>query len=239
MLRIMIAIRSLCYFIILSFATSIMTGCDNSAPVQSNVTNSGSTLKLIQQWVTGQYNNVAQTEADMAADLPTEQVHRPMHQLFVPVEAPKLEGYIVYQQSSMDGSETPGMIFRHGLMQYLADENSDAILQRELYFKDAEPYKNAHRNPEILLDVTLEDTTWDEGCDFYLTTNPEGTMVSGPLLEGTCIMFNQGLQKNMYADDLVEITVDEYRFRGRYVDEDGNVLWGNESEVLNTMVRKE
>ena len=217
---------------------SLNTGCDTSGVDAQLSQPTDQTLTLVRQWVTGYYNNVAQAEADMAANLPPEQMHRPMHQLFVPVEVPNIEGYLLYQQSSMDGSENPAMIFRHGLMQYIPDENSDALLQRELYFKDAEPFKNAHRNPEILTNVTLEDMTWDEGCDFYLRASEDGSMVSGPLIDGACVMFNQGLQKNMYADDVVEITANEYRFRGRFVDEEGKVLWGTESDVLNTMVRQ-
>lgn len=193
------------------------------------------TLTLIKQWVDGYYNNVAQAEADMAADLPPEEMHRPMHQLFARVDAPNLEGYILYQQSSMDGSENPAMIFRHGLMQYLPVEGSNVVRQRELYFKDAEPYKNAHRNPEILTDVTLDDVTWDEGCDFYLEANADGSKVAGPLLEGQCVMFNPGLQKDMYAEDMVEITATEYAFLGRFVDAEGNVLWGTASDDLNRM----
>lgn len=175
----------------------------------------------------------------MAAGLTPELTHRPMHQLFARVDVPNIDGYILFQQSSMDGSENPAMIFRHGLMQYFEDEASGALIQRELYFKeDPERFKNAHRNPEILADVTLADMEWKPGCDFYLSTNQDGTMVSGPLIDGACIMFNQGLQKNMYADDLVEITADEYRFRGRFVDEEGNVLWGTESDELNRLVRQ-
>jgi hypothetical protein len=196
------------------------------------------TLVLVQQWVHGNYNNVAQAGSDMAANLPPEQMHRPMHQLFVRVDAPNIDGYIIYQQSSMDGSENPAMIFRHGLMQYIPDENSDALLQRELYFKDPEPYKNLHLNTEILVDVTLDDLTWDAGCDFYLQTSMDGIIVSGPLKEGACVLFNQGLQKNLYADDLVEITATEFRFRGRFVDENGAVMWGTESDELNRMVRQ-
>ena len=195
-------------------------------------------LALVQQWVDGNYNNVAQAEADAAANLPPEQMHRPMHQLFVPVEMPELEGYVVYQQSSMDGTENPAMIFRHGLMQYLPDTETGKLRQRELYFKEPEAFKNAHQNPAVLSDVTLEDLTWDEGCDFYLQANAEGSMVGGPLIEGACVLFNQGLQKNMYADDLVEITATEYRFRGRYVDETGKVMWGTGSDELNRLVRQ-
>ncbi|NND55081.1 MAG: hypothetical protein HKN56_08950 [Gammaproteobacteria bacterium] len=218
-------------FFVLSLS---LVGCTDRAP-QNNFEHS---LKLIKLWVHGNYNNVSQAEADMASDLPPEQMHRPMHQLFVPMDAPNIEGYIVYQQSAMDGSEAPAMIFRHGLMQYLPDPDSDALLQRELYFKDPEPYKNLHRNPELLNDVTLDDMTWDTGCDFYLRVNDSGDMVSGPLREGECVLFNQGTQQEMYADDRVEITATDYRFHGRYRDADGNIVWGTSSEVLNSMVRQ-
>ena len=212
---------------------SVIAGCS-----EPPATPAETTLQKVKQWVNGNYNNVAQAEADMAANLPPEEMHRPMHQLFVPVDAPGIEGHIVYQQSSMDGSENPAMIFRHGLMQYIPDPASDALLQRELYFKDPEPYKNLHHNPELLLDVTLEDMTWDEGCDFYLRTSEDGALVSGPLREGKCVMFNRGTQQNMYADDRVEITATDYRFHGRYRDEEGNIVWGTASEVLNSMVRQ-
>ena len=195
-------------------------------------------LQLVQAWVNGNYNNVAQAEADLAANLPPGQMHRPMHQLFVPVEIPAIDGYLLYQQSTVDGSENPALIFRHGLMQYFIDTESGALIQRELYFKDAEPYKNAHQNLQILESITLDDMTWDAGCDFYLRANESGTLLSGPIVEKACVLFNQGLQKNMYADDLVEITENEYRFRGRFVDAEDNVLWGTESNELNNLQRQ-
>jgi hypothetical protein len=116
--------------------------------------------------------------------------------------------------------------------------DSDILIQRELYFKEPEPHKNLHRNPQSLGNITLDDMTWDEGCDFYLRVNSAGDMVSGPLRAGKCVLFNKGLQKNMYADDLVEITATEYRFRGRYIDAEGKVVWGTESEELNTLVQQ-
>lgn len=210
--------------------TVFIAACDTAEP---------DALSLVKLWVKGNYDNIAQTDADIAAGLPPELTHRPMHQLFVPVEVAGINGYLLFQQSSLDGSEEPGMIFRHGLMQYFYDAESGVLRQRELYFKDAEPYKNAHRNPTVLDGITLDDMTWDEGCDFYLEVSANGKMVSGPLIEGSCVLFNEGLQKNMYADDLVEITSNEYRFRGRYVDETGAVLWGTQSDELNRMVRQE
>lgn len=195
-------------------------------------------LELVKEWVDGRYHNLAQAEADMAQDLPPNLAHRPMHQLFARVEVPDINGYILFQQSSADGSEDPGLIFRHGLMQYFIDPVSGVLRQRELYFLDTESFKNAHRNPSILRDVTLADVTWDEGCDFYLEANAERTQVSGPLLEGRCVQFNPGTQSDMYAEDRVEITASEYRFLGRYVDADGQVMWGTESEELNRLVKQ-
>lgn len=209
------------------------TGCTPSASNPAE-----QTLQLVRDWVRGAYNNVAQFEADMAAEVPAEQMHRPMHQLFADVSAPQLDGYIVYQQSSLDGSEAPAMIFRHGLLQYIPDPNSDALIQRELYFKDPGAFKNLHRNPELLAPVVIDDLTWDAGCDFYLSTNAAGDMVSGPIKAGACVLFNEGLNKNMYADDRLEITATDYRFKGVYVDEDGAALWGTASDELNSLTRQ-
>jgi CpeT/CpcT family (DUF1001) len=216
---------------VLTFTAGCLSACSPASPDQA-------ALKLVEQWVNGRYNNIAQAEADIAAQLPPEQMHRPMHQLFVPVEVPGIDGYIVYQQSSLDGSENPAMIFRHGLLQYFIDTDNKVLRQRELYFKETDKYKNAQRNPEILRNLTLADLTWDEGCDFHLTANADNTLVSGPIVERACVLFNQGLQQNMYADDWVEITANEYRFRGRYVDADGNVMWGTNSGELNRLVRQ-
>lgn len=215
------------------WCSSMLSGCEQAAEDPAE-----RTLQLVQSWVDGNYNNVAQFEADMAANLPPEQMHRPMHQLFAKVAAPQLDGYILFQQSSINGSEDPATVVRHGLLQFFPDPTSDALIQRELYFKEADGYKNLHRNPERLADVTLDDLTWDAGCDFYLRTNTAGDLVSGPLLAGACVRFNPGLQKNMYADDLVEITATEYRFKGVYKDDAGAVVWGTASPELNTLVRQ-
>lgn len=216
--------------------TIIFTGCapgDADKPISQQQR----TLDLIKDWVQGRYNNVAQFEADMAAGLPPELTHRPMHQLFVPLDAPTLEGHIVYQQSSMDGSENPAMIVRHGLLQYLPIPDSNTVIQRELYFKDPEAYKNLHHNPERLMEVSPTDLTWNENCDFHLKVNTTGDMVSGPL-PGKCVLLNRGTQQKMYADDRVEITQTDYRFRGRYVDAAGNIVWGTASEELNNLNRQ-
>ncbi len=215
-------------------ALVMLAGCSE----QPASTPADMALKKIRQWVNGYYNNVAQFEADMAAELPPELTHRPMHQLFVPLEAPRIDGYVVYQQSSLDGSENPAMIFRHGLLQYIPNDDGSALIQRELYFIEPEPYKNLHHNPELLADVTLDQLEWNPGCDFFLTLSDDGSTVAGPLEAGKCVLFNEGLQADMIADDRVEITATGYAFRGRYRDTNGNIVWGTASDELNRMTRQ-
>jgi len=197
------------------------------------------TLSLIRSWVTGRYDNSDQANRDLENPaVPDDQKHRLMHQLFVPVtvEVPAIPGYLVFQQSSVDGSETPETIVRAGLLQFFADE-SGTVHQRELNFKDLDPFKNAHRDPNRLRLVTLEQVRFDPGCDFLLRRSPAGNEISGPIKAGACRIFSQGLNKELTADDAVTIRPDEYWFLGRFVDETGAVVWGNASEEPVRMVR--
>jgi hypothetical protein len=197
-------------------------------------------LALIRQWVTGSYDNSGQAARDLADDaIPDDEKHRLMHQLFVPVtvEIPAIPGYLVYQQSSVDGSDDPEAITRAGLLQFFIDEKGQ-VRQRELNFKELDSFKNLHRSPERMKALTLDQFLVDPGCDFLLQVNPSGTEVSGPILPGACRFFSKGLNKELIADDAVTIRSDEYWFLGRFVDETGKVMWGNASKEPVKMVRR-
>ena len=79
--------------------------------------------------------------------------------------------------------------------------------------------------------------TWSEDCDFKLIMEEGGVAVSGPMDFGPCRIFNDGIGKDMIADDKIRITPDEFWFLGRFVDEDGNVMWGTESDEMNKLKR--
>ena len=197
------------------------------------------TLSLIRSWVAGRYDNSRQAARDLAsAAVPDDQKHRLMHQLFVPVSVaiPAIPGYLVFQQSSVDGSEDPETIVRAGLLQFLVGEGG-VIHQRELNFKDLDAFKNAHRNPERLRNVTLDEVRFDPGCDFLLRRAPTGTEITGPIQPGACRISMPGLNKELIADDAVTIRPDEYWFLGRFVDATGAVMWGNASDEPVKMVR--
>jgi hypothetical protein len=199
------------------------------------------TLGLIKAWVTGVYDNAAQAESDLAdPKVADDQKHRLMHQLFMPVSVPVpgIPGYLVFQQSSVDGSEDPEMITRVGLLQFLPDPATGMVRQRELNFIDAAAWKNAHRTPQRLSALKLDAFRVDPGCDFELRANPAGTEVQGPMPAGTCRFFSKGLNRELTADDAVWIRPAEYWFLGRFVDSTGAIMFGNASPEPVKLVRR-
>ena len=197
-------------------------------------------LALIRSWVSGPYDNAAQVKRDLAdPEIPDDEKHRLMHQLFVPVtvDVPGIPGYLVFQQSSVDGSDDPEAIFRVGLLQFFVDD-AGQLRQRELNFREPGPFKNAHRDQQRLQNLTLDQFNADSGCDFLLTLESSGKQVGGPMRAGACRFFSKGLNKELTADDAVTIKADDYWFLGRFVDDTGKVMWGNASAEPVKLVRR-
>jgi len=197
------------------------------------------TLELVRAWVHGQYNNQAQFESDLARKLPPEQIHRQLHQFFAPltVPIPGIEGYLVYQHASVDGSFSLPSLIRIGLLQYFTDPQSGRLVQRELNFRDGERWKNVYQKPELLQAIRMSDFEVKPGCDFVLATNVEGTEVTGVMQERACTLYSEGLKTMLYARDAVVIRPDEYQFWGQFVDDSGAVRWGTESNEYYRMFR--
>ena len=197
------------------------------------------TLELVRAWVHGRYSNAAQFESDLARKLPPEQIHRQLYQFFAPLTAaiPGINGYLVYQHASVDGSFSPPSLIRIGLLQYFTDPQTGKLVQRELHFRDGEQWKNAYQQPELLQQVTMADVEVKPGCDFVLTANAAGTEVSGVMQERVCTLYSEGLKTTLYARDAVVIRPDEYQFWGQFVDDSGVVRWGTESSEYYWMFR--
>lgn len=195
------------------------------------------TLGLITKWMGGNYSTAAQYEADQAANTPDNEKHRLMFQLFKRVETTAFQGVIFFEQGSRDGSEDPDMIWRSGLVQIVPDEKLGVVRYRELAFKNQTPWRNAHRDSARFKSLTPEMVTWNANCDFLLTLNADGTEAAGPIPPKACGRKNDGTGEMMYADDRIAIGPGTFGFLGRYVDKDGNHIWGNESGELNRLVK--
>lgn len=194
-------------------------------------------LDAVATWVNGRYDSAEQADKDYEMGIPDAQQHRLMHQLFAPVDVPFLDGVVIYQQSSMDGSEDPEWITRKGLLQFYVSPETGQVHQRELSFKEDAKFFNVHRKPELLKGLSLDDLRWRTKCDFKLVMEAGGQAVSGPMDFGPCIMKSPSSGENIVAEDEIRITPNEYWFLGRYLDADGNIVWGTESDEMNKLKR--
>ena len=192
------------------------------------------TLALIDDWLEdGMYNTSAQVDAEEAANLPDDQRHRLMYQLFKRVEIEGIDGVTYFQQGSSDG--TVDTTFRAGILQFFIDEKAGAVRQRELNFKDVAAFVDAYKDPSKIAAITENDYMFDAGCDFYLNVNEAGTEILGPMPEGTCRLPKEQFGQELIAVDEVVIKPGEFWFLGTYVDTQGNVMWGNETGELNKL----
>ena len=208
-------------FLLVALATGTPAAAQDSAEAEMD-----RTLERVRAWVQGGYDNREQVAAELANDVPDTLKHRQMYQLFVPVEMPSIPGHTVYQQASVDGSTDPDRIWRNGILQFIRDPATGSVRERELNFKEPKRFHNAHLEPGSLAGLSLDDFEWDPGCDFYLKTSADGSEVRGPV--GTCQIEMAG--QTLTADDEVVIRPDEFWFLGRYVNNEGRIVWGNASD---------
>ena len=187
-------------------------------------------LDQIRTWVRGGYDTTEQAAADVAAGVPDELKHRVMFQLFAPANIPAMDGYLVYQQASVDGSTDPERIWRNGVLQFFIDEDSGSVRMRELNFREPERFHNAQFDLAGLESLTAADFQWDAGCDFYLQPDPGNERLIGPIGENSCRMQAPGTGEELVAEDEVVINQDEFWFLGRFVNEEGRTMWGNASD---------
>ncbi len=187
-------------------------------------------LEQVKDWVSGGYDTTEQASADVAAGVPDELKHRVMFQLFAPASIPAMDGYLVYQQASVDGSTKPDRIWRNGVLQFLVDDETGSVRMRELNFREPEKFHNAQFDLSRLESLTAADFKWDAGCDFYLQPDPANNRLIGPIGENSCRMQAPGTGEELVAEDEVVITPDEFWFLGRFVNAEGRTMWGNASD---------
>ena len=194
-------------------------------------------MALIEQWMGGTYSTQAQHEADIASDKPDHEKHRLMFQTFVRAQVPGFDGLVFFEQGSRDGSTDPDMIWRSGFVQIFPDSDLGVVRYRELELKDQKAWHNAHLTPEKFKTLTHDQVAWDDNCDFLITLNDASTEIGGPILPLRCSRVNEGTGERMYAEDFIVIKPGEFWFLGRYVNEKGEHIWGNESDEPNKLVR--
>ncbi len=217
--------------VVSNIACALLTlaGCTEQADVVDE------TMVLIEEWLLdGTYDTSAQAAADEAANIPDNLKHRLVYQVFHRIEVDWLDGLTYFQQGSSDG--TPATTARAGIVEFFPDREEGIVRMREHNFKEVEGWVDAYLSPEKIASISADDVKFDEGCDFFLIVNEERTEIGGPMRDGACRLPEEQFGMELIAEDAVVIRPGELWFWGRFVDAEGVVMWGTESDELNKLV---
>ena len=211
-------------------SASLLTACGEPAPDPKLAR----TLELVDEWtIDGMYSTAEQVADEEKRNVPDEDRHNLMYQVFAKVEIDGIDGVTYFQQGSSDG--TIDTTFRAGILQFFPDPETGVVRQRELNFKDVPAFVDAYKDPNKIASITMEDVTYDEGCDFHILVDDEETEIAGPMMDGTCRLPPEMFGQELIAEDEIVIMPGQYWFLGTYVNEKGEVMWGNATGILNKL----
>ena len=221
------------YLPALSILILVLAACEGDADVKAK--NIDNTMRLIQTWFGGAYDNSAQVADDIAKNLPAEKVHMPIHQIVTPVTLEGFDGLTYYQQLTNDG--TTDTLLGVGIYQFRPDPATGTVKLHLHMFNDAEKFVDAHLFPDKLEGVTLDDVHSSEGCAFYFSTSEDGSQVKGVMGEPGCYPISRSTGKKIHHIDELIIKPDELLNNARYYDLDGKLLFGNSTGEYARQVR--
>ena len=167
---------------------------------------------LVAMWP-GDYDNREQLQFD--ADVGKRDVdsggHLRVHAQIRRVEVPALGEYVLYVEEYKNND--PVEIFRQRLYVLIADDAENAIRVKLLFFRDGKAYLGAHRNPDLLKDVSDSDVASLQGCDVFIRR--AGDWYEGAMKSKTCL-FGEG-ETRRYSDYQVRVFQHGYWFRDRII----------------------
>ena len=194
------------------------------------------TLALIETWFGGVYDNSAQIAADEANNLPAEKRQMPLHQIVARVTIDSFDGLTYFQQLTNDG--TPNTLLGVGIYHFDIHEPSGTVRLRLHMFEEAEPWIDAHLDPDKLKNVTPDELRTTPGCEFYLVTDSDMSHIRGSMGDDPgCYPVSRSTGKKMHHVDELVIRPGELWNNARYFDLEGNQLFGNTTGEYAKQIR--
>jgi len=138
--------------------------------------------------------------------------HLRVHSAVRKVDLPKFGKNVLYVEEYKNND--PTSIFRQRIYVLAADKEEKAIRVTMHFFKDRKKWLGAHVNPDVIKNLTPNDTTALAGCDVFLRRDLNA--FQGGMKTKTCVFGEEG--KKRYSDYQVRLETDKYWFRDRIMD---------------------
>lgn len=200
--------RLMAFLIVLVFASA----CGGSKPPRAEWSEDPGLFRLM-EWMEGDFDNTASLRD--AGRMAVEE-HYPIE-----VHLRKLVNVpngLYVEQAAMSKPDKP---YRQRV--YRLRKDGDKFVSEVWVLKNEAKYVNAHRNPEVLVDINPDEIVHKEGCDVVLAWR-DGRYVGGTLGTGCATNLNGAT----YATAEIEVFNGGFSSWDRGFDAAGKQVWGAE-----------
>jgi len=213
-----------------------ISGCVSGDKVRSDPVNTVDPLQeqKFHQWFAAEFDNHEQHWQDNLdlKENPQLQVHEHIHHVFAPLATPVLDGTTYFVKQYMDGD--PGKVYRQRLYQFVRNEQKSALQLNIFRFNDEAKYADAHLNPMVFENLSLDEVTSYPGCEVYwaYTQDDKGDeYFDGTMGNNTCSILSKRSGKRIFFNDTLKLTDNEIWIADKAEDEDGNHVFGNKQGI--------
>jgi hypothetical protein len=183
-------------------------------------------LARLSEWFAGEWDNyeqvVAAREQSQGNGAPA---HERVHALFLPVSVPAIGGSVFFARQTLD--DDPARVFRLRLYRFAVDAKADAIRLDQYSFNNEKAWRDAHRAPDTLAQLTSGDLRYSPDCAVYFRFDAAADEFVGSTVEGACKVASERLAKAVIVEDRLQLGRDKLWILSTARDEGGRLIYGN------------
>lgn len=182
-------------------------------------------LARLSEWFAGEWDNYEQVMAAKDKSQGGAPPHERVHALFLPVNVPAIGGSVFFARQTLD--DDPTRVFRLRLYRFAVDADNDAIRLDQYSFNDEKRWRDAHRAPESLTQLTSAELRYAPDCAVYFKFDSATGEFTGSTRKGACKVASERLAKAVIVEDQIQLGQDKLWILSAARDEGGRMIYGN------------
>lgn len=183
-------------------------------------------LARLSEWFAGEWDNYEQVMLAKDQSAPgSAPPHERVHALFLPVDVPAIGGSVFFARQTLD--DDPARVFRLRLYRFVVDAKADAIRLDQYSFNDEKAWRDAHRTPPRLAQLTSDQLHYTPECAVYFKYDASLEEFIGSTRAGACKVESERLSKAVTVEDRIELGKDKLWILSSARDQTGRLIYGN------------
>ena len=183
-------------------------------------------LARLSEWFAGEWDNYEQVmlakDQSPAGSAPP---HERVHALFLPVDVPAIGGSVFFARQTLD--DDPARVFRLRLYRFVVEPEEDAIRLDQYSVNDEKSWRDAHRTPQRLSQLTNAELRYTPDCAVYFKYDASLQEFTGSPRPGACKVSSERLSKAVTVEDQIQLGKDKLWILSTARDQTGKLIYGN------------